>query len=237
LRGIDGYSRILLEDYHDQLDEDGRFVLGQVRASAQEMDVLIGDLLEFSRVGRREMRTTTIDMAGLFRETWAELQAAHPDRRLQFRLDPLPPAQGDRAMLREVARNLLGNAVKFTRPREVGVIEVGSKCELRIANCELTGVQSPESRPSAIRNPQSAIVYFVRDNGVGFDMQYADKLFQVFQRLHRAEEFEGTGVGLALVKRIIDRHGGRVGAESERGKGATFYFALPQGKETNHAKQ
>jgi PAS domain S-box-containing protein len=223
LRGIDGYSKVLMEDYQDNLDEDGRFVLGQVRASAQEMGTLIDDLLNFSRMGRREMSETTIDMTALFRRTFGELRKSQPERRLELKLDSLPATHGDPSMLHVVVRNLLENALKFTRPREVGVFEVGVwNGGGGMGNTELK---------------KHTNAYLVKDNGVGFDMKYSGKLFQVFQRLHRAEEFEGTGVGLAIVKRIIDRHGGRVWAEAKAGEGAAFYFTLPNKEKGNRERE
>ena len=209
LRGIDGYSRILLEDYRAKLDAEGCFLLGQVRASTQEMGTLIDDLLEFSRLGRREMRVETVNIATFFVKAYEYLQKINPDRRLELKLSDLPSASGDPAMLRLVVRNLLENAVKFTRPREVGVIEIGI-----LPNPEATTEKTERS-----------VTYFVRDNGVGFDMKYADKLFQVFQRLHRTEEFEGTGIGLALVRRIIERHGGRgLGRGNSGGRGHVLFY-------------
>lgn len=212
LRGVDAYAKILLESQRDKLDEDGRFVLNQVVESAQEMGRLIDDLLAFSRMGRREMLLGTVDMDDLVRSVCQELARAHPDRHLDFEIAPLPPAQGDQAMIREVLRNLLGNAVKFTTVREAARIEVSA----------LSGEQAGGDREVG----QDSVVYRVRDNGVGFDPHYRHKLFRVFQRLHTTAQFEGTGVGLALVKRIIDRHGGHVWAEGELDRGAAFYFSL-----------
>ena len=205
LRAIDGYSQAVLEDYRDKLDDDGRFTLRRIRASAQEMAQLIDDLLAFSRVGRKEMTASDFDMGALVREVFERLEETVPARALRLDVGALPPARGDRSMIREVVLNLLSNAAKFTAPREVGVIDVSG---------EVRGAE---------------VVYHVKDNGVGFDMRYADKLFEVFQRLHGADEFEGTGIGLALVHRIIQRHGGRVWGEGETDRGAAFHFALPAG--------
>jgi PAS domain S-box-containing protein len=207
LRVVDGYSKILLEDYCGKLDEDGRFMLGQVRESVHQMGQLIDDLLAFSRMSRREMTRRQCDIGAMARQVFRALREAHPNRRLALTVQPLPAAFGEPAMIREVLRNLLDNAVKFTATREEGVIEMGSM---------------------PIADGQSEIAYYVRDNGVGFDMRYRNKLFQVFQRLHRTEDFDGTGIGLALVARIVHRHGGRVWAEGEEDKGATFYFTLPR---------
>ncbi|GBC85591.1 Phytochrome-like protein cph1 [bacterium HR11] len=203
LRAIDGFSRVLLEDYADRLDEEGRRVLGIIRESTRQMGQLIDDLLAFARLARTPMVMSGVDMDELVRSVWAEVVAAEPGRTVDLRVQPLPPARADRAMVRQVWANLLSNALKFTRPRAVAVIEVGGRVE------------------------GDEVVYYVRDNGVGFDMRYADKLFGVFQRLHRADEFEGTGVGLAIVRRVVHRHGGRVWAEGQVGEGATFYFTLP----------
>jgi signal transduction histidine kinase len=205
LRVIDGFSLILLEDYADRLDDEGRRLLNIVRANTCRMDDLIGDILSFSRMSRHEMASAEVDMAGLVREVFAELRQAAPNRVLRLDLADLPPAHGDRALLRQVWTNLLANAIKFTQPRAEAVIRVGG-----------------EATPAET-------IYRVEDNGVGFDMQYAGKLFGVFQRLHASEDFEGTGIGLAIVKRIVARHGGRVWAEGRPGEGATFCFSLPAG--------
>jgi PAS domain S-box-containing protein len=203
LRAIDGFSRVLVEEHRDQLDEEGRRLLGVIRQGTARMSQLIDDMLAFSRMGRVEMSIVDIDMAALARDVHQELVAAAPGREVRLDIRALPPARGDKAMLRQVLANLLGNAFKFTRSRAPALIEIGGATE---------GGQHR---------------YHVKDNGVGFDMQYADKLFGVFQRLHAAKEFEGTGIGLALVKRIVARHGGRVWAEGRPGEGATFHFALP----------
>jgi light-regulated signal transduction histidine kinase (bacteriophytochrome) len=166
------------------------------------MAQLIDDLLAFSRLGRQSMAPSNIDMTALAQAVFDTCASQAPDRRCQFILHPLPPAQGDPALLRQVLVNLLSNAIKFSKPRDAAVIEVGSRQE------------------------EGQVVYYVKDNGVGFDMNYASKLFGVFQRLHSTEEFEGTGVGLAIVQRVIHRHGGRVWAEGKVNEGATFHFTL-----------
>jgi two-component system cell cycle sensor histidine kinase/response regulator CckA len=209
LRAIDGFSRLLLHDKALMLDVEGRRLLDIIRANTQKMGQLIDDLLAFSRLGRREMKVADLDMERQLAEVLKELEETLEGRTVHWDLKPLPHAWADRALMRQVWINLLGNAMKFTRPREAAVIEV----------C---------CRSAAIED-----IYYVKDNGVGFDMHYAHKLFGVFQRLHRYEEFEGTGVGLALVQRIIQRHGGRVWAESPASGGATFYFALPRGPVSN----
>ncbi len=206
LRAIDGFSRILLEDCAPALDSEAQRLLNVVRSNTVKMAQLIDDLLTFSRTSRMEMRATEVDMTQLAREVADELLAQEPGRTIDLRIGDLPPAYCDRAMMRQVFANLLSNALKFTRTREAAVIEVD-------------GWMGNEEN-----------VYRVKDNGVGFDPQYAGKLFTVFQRLHRMEDFGGTGVGLALVHRIITRHGGRVWAESEPDKGAAFYFALPRAR-------
>lgn len=205
LRAIDGFSRILVEDYAEKLDAEGERVLSVIRNNAQNMGKLIDDLLEFSRLGRKPLEAVTVDMSELARHVYEDLQpiSAEPSHTGGLIVSPLPPAFGDRSLLRQVFMNLISNAIKYSRTREDGPIEVGCVAE----------------------NGQN--VYYVRDHGVGFDMKYVNKLFGVFQRLHSAEEFEGTGVGLAIVQRVVSRHGGRVWAEAELGKGATFYFSLP----------
>ena len=217
LRGVDGYSRLLLEDYAHSLDDDGCFMLTQVRESARQMGELIDDLLAFSRMGRREMRRVTCDVGAIAHDLCEELRRGHPARRMRLVFQDLPPCTADPAMIREVLRNLLDNAVKFTATRDEAQIEIGAGVREWAADRSETHAEA--------QTPMTA--YYVKDNGVGFDPRYRDKLFQVFQRLHRAEEFEGTGIGLALVKRIVDRHGGAVWAEGGVNKGATFYFALP----------
>lgn len=203
LRGIDGFAKLLLESHGDRLDAEGRRKLGLVIQSARRMGALIEDLLEFSRLGRGQLRSAPFDPTDLVREILAELVEAHPKRRFERIVSPLPTAKGDADLLRQVFVNLLSNAVKYTAPREVAVIEVG-------------GAVGP-----------GEVTYTVKDNGVGFSMDYAHKLFGVFQRLHSDEEFEGTGIGLALVQRIVRRHGGRVWAQGREGQGATFSFTLP----------
>jgi PAS domain S-box-containing protein len=199
---IDGFSRMVLKGYADKLDDEGRRKLNVIRGSSQKMGQLIDDLLSFSRLGRKELVNTRLDMEALVRTAWTELTLLNPERRIQFSVQKLPHASGDQALIKEVLVNLLSNAFKFSKFRETATVEVGAY-------------------PEKERN-----VYFVKDNGVGFDMQYYDKLFSVFQRLHSAEEFEGTGVGLAIVQRIVRRHGGSVWAEGKVGEGATFYFTL-----------
>ena len=203
LRAIDGYARILTEDHRERLDAEGQRVVGVICAEARRMGQLIDDLLRFSRLGRQEIRRGAVDMTALARSVFQELTAQEPQRTVQWELAPLPPARGDAALLRQVWVNLLSNALKFTQHRDRAVIQAGSRTE---------GGQ---------------MIYFVKDNGAGFDMRFAPKLFGVFQRLHRNDEFPGTGVGLALVQRILHRHGGRVWAEAQVNQGATFYFSLP----------
>ncbi len=203
MRAIDGFSRMLLKRYENQLDEEGRRYLTLVRDNVQKMDLQFGSILALSRMGRQKMTLAEIDTGTLVREVFEELKPELAGRELALEIKALPPCRGDLAMLRQVWANLLGNAIKFTRPRTDAAVEVGGKTE---------GTEQ---------------IYYVRDNGAGFDMQYADKLFGIFQRLHGADEFEGSGVGLAIVRRIITRHGGRVWAEGKVNEGATFYFSLP----------
>jgi len=202
LRAIDGFSKILSEDYLDKLDDEGKRLLNIIRGNTQKMGELIEDILTLSRIGRRGIDLLEIDMEKLAKAVFDEIKATIPEG-LQFNIKPLPPAYGDEGLLRQVFFNLLFNAIKFTRFRENAIIEVGGHAE------------GPEN------------VYYVKDNGIGFEMQHADKLFEAFQRLHSDKEFEGTGIGLAIVQRIIKRHGGQVWAEGKVNEGATFYFTLP----------
>lgn len=203
LRSIDGFSRILLEEHASELSSSAARYLARVRNGAQQMGTLIDDLLAFSRLGRLPLKMHAVDLTALTQQIAEQLKDQNPDRNIEFVIDPLPPPMGDLATLRQVMTNLLTNAVKFTRTRDAARIHVGAVAS------------NGEQR------------YFVRDNGVGFSMEYADKLFGVFQRLHRADEFEGTGVGLAIVQRIVHRHDGRVWAEGRPDEGATFWFTLP----------
>ena len=202
LRAIHGFARILLEDHGTELQPEAKRVLGVIDENTRRMGQLIDDLLSFSRLGRKELDTAPVDMTELVRTVADEIRRSAGDRPLEITIGPLPPARGDRDMLRQAITNLLDNAAKFTRRRAPGQIEVGHRAD---------GAET---------------VYYVKDNGAGFDPRYAGKLFGVFQRLHRAEEFEGTGVGLAIVQRIVLRHGGRVWAEGQLDAGATFSFTL-----------
>ena len=203
-RGIDGWSLALYEDYHDQLDAQARQYLDFVRAEAQRMGQLIDDLLQLSRVTRTEMQSTRVDLSALAQTIAARLQSAQPGRQVELVIQPGLEATGDARLLEIVLTNLFSNAWKFTGPRPAARIEFG-RIEF-------------EDRPA----------FFVRDNGVGFDMAFAQKLFGAFQRMHKLSEFPGTGIGLATVQRIVYRHGGRVWAEAQVDRGATFYFTLEE---------
>jgi PAS domain S-box-containing protein len=205
LRAIDGFSRILLQEHTAQLDPQARRYFQRIRDAAQRMGQLIDDLLKFSRLSRQPLNKRPVRVADMIREMLDELRPDYEPRRVEFILGELPACQADPAMLRQVWVNLLSNALKYTRDREVARIEIGAQ------------------------NSGGELTYFIQDNGVGFDMGTAQKLFGVFQRLHKPEEFEGTGVGLAIVQRIIHRHGGRVWAQAAVGQGSTFYFSLPTG--------
>jgi light-regulated signal transduction histidine kinase (bacteriophytochrome) len=205
LRAISGFSRILLEDFAPQLPDEAQHYLHVVEHSGQQMGQLIDDLLAFSRLGRLELRKQPVATVDLVRQVLEDLQAERSGRQVEITLRDLSPCWAEPSMLKQVFVNLLSNALKYSRKREVAHIEVG---------CQ---------------EDHGERIYFVKDNGVGFDMQYRNKLFGVFQRLHRAEEYEGTGVGLAIVQRIVHRHGGRVWAEAAFDRGATFYFTLEGG--------
>jgi PAS domain S-box-containing protein len=208
LRTIDGFSQVLLEDYADKLDDQGKDYLKRVRSATQRMGHLIDDMITLSRVTRADMRRETIDLGALAAEVIAELQRSEPERPVDWHIESALVAQGDAGLLRVVLVNLLGNAWKFTGKTANAKIEFGAN-----------------SVPDA-DNAEGMTEFFVRDNGAGYDMAYADKLFGAFQRLHLSNDFAGTGIGLATVQRIIHRHGGRVWAEGVVGKGATFYFSL-----------
>jgi signal transduction histidine kinase len=203
LRSVDGFSRILLEDYSNKLDDDGKRYITIVRDGAQQMGKLIDDLLAFSRISRQSISTQEINVEKLVNEIAESAKKEEENRNIEIEIGSLPTCHADSSLVRQVFQNLLSNAIKYTRNREIAYIEVGAKMV------------------------DGDTVYYVRDNGAGFDMKYADKLFGVFQRLHRADEFEGTGVGLAIVRRIINRHSGRIWADAEVDKGATFFFTLP----------
>lgn len=203
LRAIDGFSRILVEDYGDKLDDEGKRIIGVVHDGTVKMSRLIDDILAFSHASRQQMTPVAVDMETSARSALDELRPVTAGRNLKIDIKPLPQARGDAAMLQRVWTGLLDNSIKFTAPKPEAVIEIGGKVEAGEA------------------------IYWVKDNGIGFDMQYAGKLFGVFQRLHGPDEYPGTGIGLAIVKQIVTRHGGRVWAEGRPGEGASFYFALP----------
>ena len=206
LRAIDGFSRILLEENADKLDADGRRVLDVIRHNTQNMGRLIDDLLAFSRLSRKQIEPCLVNMSELAMDVFEQLKPGFVDQKIQFKLSDLPATYGDPALIRQVFVNLISNAAKYSRPRSESVIELES------------------------HSKNGDYVYSVKDNGVGFDMAYSKKLFGVFQRLHSLEQFEGTGVGLAIVQRIVHRHGGVVWADARIDEGATFYFSLPKEK-------
>ena len=203
LRAIDGFSRIVIEDYEEELDDEGKRLLNIIRENTKKMGQLIDDILLLSRAGRHEMRMSPVDMESLVKTTFEELEPSTGDRDVQLEIKSLPAAYGDRTLINQVLTNLISNSIKFTRDTEKAVIEVGAK------------------------EGKNENIYYVKDNGAGFDMKYVNKLFGLFQRLHGSDEFEGTGVGLSIVQRIIRRHGGRVWGEGEVNNGATIYFTLP----------
>jgi len=202
LRSIDGFSQMLLEDYADKLDDKGKDYLRRIRAASQRMSQLINDLLTLSRISRADMHFEELNLTAMVEEITAELRQSQPERDVEFIIEPNVKAYGDSHLLRIVLENLLSNAWKFTSKHKSAIIEFG------------------------VKEHDGKTVYFVRDDGAGFDMAYVDKLFVPFQRLHEQDEFEGTGIGLATVQRIVHRHGGTVWAEGEVEKGATFYFTL-----------
>jgi PAS domain S-box-containing protein len=203
LRAIDGYSRMILKKQGEQLDEETRHLLQMIKDNTEKMGRLIDDLLALSRFGSQAVTKKSFNMEKLISEVWSELLAMHPDRKITLKNGQMPVAWGDRSLMWQVYSNLLGNALKFTHGREFALIETGGF------------VQNGE------------IIYYVRDNGIGFDMKFSDKIFGAFQCLHSDEAYKGTGIGLALAKRIVNRHGGRIWAEGKVDEGATFYFTLP----------
>jgi light-regulated signal transduction histidine kinase (bacteriophytochrome) len=211
LRAISGFSQAVMEDYAPKLDDEGKRYLGLIQQNAHRMGRLIDDLLTFSRLGRQQMTRSKIDIETLAKSAFEEIAVQEPGRKINFTVHPAPPVFGDASMIRQVLVNLLSNAIKFTRPKGEALVEFGYLAD------------------------ESEGTYYIKDNGVGFDMQYAGKLFGVFQRLHSAAEFEGTGVGLALVYRIITRHGGRVWADGAVNQGATFYFTIPGGRQNERS--
>ena len=203
------------EDYGTRLDAQGRHLLATIRGNAQRMSLLIDDLLKFAQLGRTRLSTRPLEMTDVVREAWEELAAVRdpegtPSADIEFRLAELPAAQADYALIKQVWLNLLSNARKYSGKREHAVIEVSSYPH------------------------DTEVVFRIADNGAGFDMRYYEKLFGVFQRLHSNQEFPGTGVGLAMVQRVVSRHGGRVWAESVLDEGAQFYFTLPAVEEVPH---
>jgi light-regulated signal transduction histidine kinase (bacteriophytochrome) len=205
LRAIAGFARVFEEDYSETVGAEGRRLIGVVRKNAQDMGQFIDALLSFSAVDRQAPNKTRVDVSEVVRECLDSLGADCADREIAFHVGDLPPCRADRASLKQVFLNLLANAVKFTRRVEHARIDVGSRIE-----------------------PGGATSYFVRDNGVGFDMSNTRRLFGIFQRLHAPGDFEGTGLGLANVARIVAAHGGKVWAEAEPGKGAMFQFIIEQ---------
>jgi light-regulated signal transduction histidine kinase (bacteriophytochrome) len=205
LRHVVGYSELLQKNAGSLLDDKSRRYVTMVLESAKRMGTLIDDLLAFSRIGRAETQNTLVSLGQLVREVLSEVEREIEGRNIAWKVDALPSVYGDRAMLRVALVNLISNAVKFTGTRPQARIDIG-----------------------CADGKQDEVVVFVKDNGVGFDMKYVNKLFGVFQRLHKPEAFEGTGIGLATVQRIVARHGGRVWAEGEVDQGATFYFSAPK---------
>ena len=227
LRHVQGYVDMLGREAGDKLSDKGRRYMKTITDASQDMGALIDDLLAFSRMSRAEMCEVSVNLDTLVQATLRDLEPDTRSRNIVWKIPSLPAVQADAAMLKLALANLLGNAVKFTRPRnpaviEIGVMEDGSNGVMGTTQ-DAAAVSSQNSNTPTL---QHSNVFFVRDNGVGFDPQYVQKLFGIFQRLHQAEDFEGTGIGLANVRRIIARHGGRTWAEGKLGEGATFYFTL-----------
>jgi PAS domain S-box-containing protein len=212
LMGVEYASRKLFENYRDRFDEKGQQYLRMILDGSIRMEELIRDLLAFFSLGREEIEVAPVDMGDMVREVFGRLGALEPDRPVELRLNPIPDTRGDKAMIRRIWENLLCNAFKYSRPRKMAVIEVGCA-----SNAE-------------------GDTYYVKDNGIGFSMNEAGRLFKVFARLHPADEFKGTGLGLAIVKRIVERHGGSVWAEAKVDEGATFYFSFPASRKNQRER-
>lgn len=204
LRAINGFTQVLVEDYLTQLDEEAKEILEEIIANSKKMGLLIDNLLEFSRLGKQLPEKVEVNMSQLVNHVVKELKQLEPERNLNIQVQPLPNVKGDRFMLKQVFINLIANAFKYTAKKPEALIQIGTKQE----------------------NDFSTIIY-VKDNGAGFDMRYSDKLFGVFQRLHSSNEFEGNGVGLAIIQKIILKHGGKVWGEGKVDEGACFYVSLP----------
>ncbi|HZF99923.1 MAG TPA: ATP-binding protein [Chitinophagales bacterium] len=209
LRAIHGFTQVLIEDYIDQLDDDARIVLDEIVSNSRKMSLLIDNLLELSRMGKKQVTLVEVNMKLLANSVVAELQQLESHRSITFTVKALPNVSGDKNLLKQVFVNLISNALKYTNKKKEAEIEIGSTCE------------------------DGECVYYVKDNGAGFDMQYYDKLFGVFQRLHSESEFEGNGVGLAIIQKIVSKHNGRVWAEGKVNEGACFYVSLPNVKLTD----
>jgi light-regulated signal transduction histidine kinase (bacteriophytochrome) len=223
LRAMDGFSRMLLEKYRPQLPAEAQKYLDFARGSALHMGELIDGLLALSHLGRQELRRRPVAVSDIVRQSMDDLRADCEGRAVEFVVGALPACEADPLLLRQVFANLLSNGLKYTRKREKARIEVGT---LKFGQVSRQGESDKAGRVLPLMLDPECWVYYVRDNGVGFDMRYANKLFGVFQRLHSVKEFEGTGVGLATVQRIIHKHGGEVWAEAVVDKGATFYFTI-----------
>ncbi len=218
IRHLSGFAKILAENYADKLDDVGNNYLGRIQAGSERATRLIDDLLRLSRISRQDMKRVEMDLSGKALEVIADLREASPGRNVQVRIAPGLKAAADPRLVEVVLSNLLGNAWKFTSKTGSAYIEFGAfECGMRNSEFGMKAQEQCEKGKTA---------YFVKDNGAGFDSAYADKMFRPFQRLHSEDEFEGTGIGLAIVERVIRRHGGRVWAEGEVGKGATVFFTL-----------
>jgi light-regulated signal transduction histidine kinase (bacteriophytochrome) len=218
IRAIDGFSQIISDEYSQDVNPEVLRYLEIVRANTRNMGTLVDDLLAFSRLGRQSVERQTVNAKRLVNEVVDEIRMANPNRKVEFVIGPLPDCQADINLLKQVFVNLISNAVKFTRKCENARVEIGAELQ---------------SLPNNNKEVEkfTKYCYYVRDNGIGFNMKYYDKLFGVFQRLHKTEDYEGTGVGLAIVKRVIEKHGGKVWAESQLNQGTTFYFVLGETNE------